>query len=450
MLGDYVAGRLLPSADPADQELLDSIRAALPSVGYQLTRRGIRRGRSPVDRVIARSEAKTSAAAEILAAEHAQLGDRLRALILTDHERATATLPARLRDVISPEAGSARLLLANLITDPRTAVLEPIMITGSTVAAAPETATKIIEYVHAVRPGLALGPQPTEDGRLTLITGGWRSRDWVALLTAYLEAGHTRALVGTRALLGEGWDARTVNTLIDLTTATTSTAVVQTRGRALRLDPAWPDKVADLWTVVCVSHDHPGGLGDWDRFVRKHEGYFGVTETGDITSGVSHVDPLLSPYEPPAGDTFEKINVRMLTRAEDRARIRDLWRIGTDSADELVHAVWLTRRSGSGDQLQLGAGDRSPATIPTAEPPALVPGPHGPAGLRPARPNPVPPGVIMLAGLGLAVPAALSISWPLAIIALVLLGLGGIVWWYGRRGARLAAGRRLAAMRSRA
>ena len=37
-----------------DDEIVDRVKQVLPSVGYQLTRRGIRRGRSPVDRVLAR------------------------------------------------------------------------------------------------------------------------------------------------------------------------------------------------------------------------------------------------------------------------------------------------------------------------------------------------------------------------------------------------------------
>ncbi len=58
-----------------DDAVLDRIRAVLPSVGYQLTRRGIRRGRSPVDRVLARSEAKVVALTQIVEAEHRGLGD---------------------------------------------------------------------------------------------------------------------------------------------------------------------------------------------------------------------------------------------------------------------------------------------------------------------------------------------------------------------------------------
>lgn len=446
LLGDYVTGRLQRSEDPSDERLLAAIRAALPSVGYVLTSRGIRRGRSPVDRVIARSEAKSDATVEILAAEAANLGDRLRALVVTDHERATATLPARLRGVLSAQAGSARLLLARLIADPRTAALEPIMITGSTVAAGAETATKIIEYVSEARPDLTPTAQLDDDEPITLITGPWRSRDWVALLTRMLETGRTRLLVGTRGLLGEGWDARTLNTLVDLTTATTSTAVVQTRGRALRLDPDWREKVANLWTVVCVSHDHPGGLGDWERFVRKHDGYLGVTETGDITVGVSHVDPLLSPYHPPAADRLDVINARMLARSEHRARIRELWRVGDEGADELVHAVWLSGRPGPPSDLELAPRDTAAATQPVVQPPVQVPGPRGPTGPRPRDASLVP--AVVLPALGVAAVVLFAvIGAELAIGVLIgvsLVVVGTVLPWLARREAAEAAGRRLA------
>ena len=106
-------------------------------------------------------------------------------------------------------------------------------------------------------------------------------------------------LVGTRGLLGEGWDARSITGLVDLTTATTSTAVVQTRGRALRTDLYWPEKVALTWSVVCVTEDHPKGGNDWDRFVRKHAGFYGVDAEGEVVAGVGHVDADLSPYAPP-------------------------------------------------------------------------------------------------------------------------------------------------------
>ena len=42
------------------------------------------------------------------------------------------------------------------------------------------------------------------------------------------------------------------------------------------------------------------------RLVRKHDHYFALTGTGDIVSGVSHVDPELSPYGPPPTDGLRR------------------------------------------------------------------------------------------------------------------------------------------------
>jgi hypothetical protein len=120
--------------------------------------------------------------------------------------------------------------------------------------------------------------------------------------------------------------------------------VVQARGRALRLDAAWPGKVADNWGVVCLA-DHPKGGADFGRFVRKHEHYFALAATGDIVSGVAHVDPRLSPYGPPAPGQLDALNAAMLQRPAGRPAARQLWAIGTPYADEPVATVTIARRA---------------------------------------------------------------------------------------------------------
>ena len=438
LVGDYVTTRLLPSSDPADQALVDEIRAALPSIGYQLTKRGIRRGRSPVDRVLARSEAKTDAAVEILAAEAGNLGPQLRSLVLCDHERASATLPARLRGVLDAQAGSALLVLANLVADERTAALNPVLITGRTVAAGVGTARSLIEFVRQHAPDVELDPIADDADGLVEITGRWSSRRWVRLVTRFYETGASRVLVGTRGLLGEGWDARGVNTLVDLTNATTPTAVVQTRGRALRVDPQWPEKVANTWSVVCVSADHPGGTSDWDRFVRKHQGYFAVTDSGEIVSGVSHVDPRLSPYAPPPVAEFAAENALMLDRAANRARVRELWQVGTPYRDELVHTIRVQPAT-------VDPGDvRGPVTTPMPVP-ELVPAARGAKAAGPGYAVPSRRPAAAVAGLAalLVLVAVGTELWWLAAAALAAVTGVWADWVRRRRGVELRAGRAL-------
>jgi superfamily II DNA or RNA helicase len=333
LIEDYALGCLLPSGDARDAAAWEAIRRALPSIGYTLTRRGVRAGAAPVDRVLARSGAKAAATVGILADEAAALGDRVRALVLCDFENAGGELPARLRGVVDPQAGGARLLLELLARDGATAALDPVLLTGRTVACTRATATRLAAFLGRHAPELP-APDPLAgaggwDEIVELAPAeGWVPRRYVPAVTAFFEAGESRCLVGTRALLGEGWDARSVNVLVDLTAATTAAAVHQMRGRTLRLDPAWPRKVAHNWGVVCVADGHPRGDADYDRFVRKHDHYFALTGTGAIESGVSHVDAALSPYEPPPVAAFAAVNRRMAARVGEREAAWERWAVG--------------------------------------------------------------------------------------------------------------------------
>ena len=147
LVDDWLTGRLTKTGLAQDEQVVEAVRRALPSVGYQWTKRGIRRGRSPVDRVLARSESKTAAVVQICTHEHLNLAERMRMLVLCDHERAGATLPADLTGVIDQQAGSAHAMLAALVAAPETAGLNPMLVTGKTVAGAAATLTAFLAWL---------------------------------------------------------------------------------------------------------------------------------------------------------------------------------------------------------------------------------------------------------------------------------------------------------------
>ncbi|WP_053619831.1 DEAD/DEAH box helicase family protein [Nocardiopsis sp. NRRL B-16309] len=461
LLKDYERHCLDPGTE-RNRAARQSIRAALPTVGYQLTRRGIRATTSPVDRVLARSAAKSQATVEIVDTESDALGDRLRALVLCDQERART--PRSLRGVLAEDAGSAWLQLALLAEDPRTAFLNPVMITGRTVATSPWTSDALIGFVLAERPDLDLSVREV-DG-LHVIEGTWPPRTRVGLVTRFLDWAGCSVLVGTRALLGEGWDARGINVVVDLTTSTTATAVLQGRGRALRLDPSWPEKTAHTWTVVCVSHDHPKGDADWNRFVRKHEGYLALGTDGGVVSGVAHVDARLSPYEPPPEGETDAVNVRMLIRAGARDETREQWRLGEPYEDTLTAAlrVWerqvppvrastLRPSTTVPPSAPSTASTMTPRTMPPIALPAAAGAVGRAAGVR--RPRPAGRGRSAAVGQALAVLAAVLVvgaflgPWQVAATAVLAVAT---VWGVAAAGAARAervrvAGRLLAQAR---
>jgi superfamily II DNA or RNA helicase len=353
LIGDYCLRVLRHGQNPSDQRAWEQVRRGLLPLGYVLTRQGVRAYISPVDRVLLLSASKATAALDILDTEALALGDRLRALILCDYETAGNELVAHLRGVLDPQAGSAAQVLHMLQWDSRTAELDPMLVTGKTLACSRATATDFLVWLAEQAPDprerllatqLFGGAEDTGQRWADVViiralAGDWEPRRYVPLVTQYFEEGRSRCLIGTRGLLGEGWDATAVNVFIDLTGASTSTSVHQMRGRSLRLDPSLPRKVANNWDVVCVAPDNPKGAADYARFVRKHRSYYALTTDGEVESGVSHVDARLSPYGPPPADDFPTINASLLAQASRRDAVYDLWGVGKPYENRATQTV---------------------------------------------------------------------------------------------------------------
>lgn len=330
VLTDFAVGHLQDSGDPRDAQALTAIKRVLPGLGYRLTSRGVRVATSPVDRVCALSESKVAATTHILDAEDTALRARLRALVLCDFESMTGTLPTSLKGApVNDLSGSAQLVTAMLAASDtrRGTPLRPLLVTGQTFACPAAIEDDLIAFCAARGALVRTEALQAHPGlRIVRGIGNFGPRTWVTLATEYFMTGRARVLVGTRALLGEGWDCAAVNVTVDLTSATTPGAITQMRGRALRRDPADADKVADNWSVCCISPDHPRGDADYLRLVRKHDAYFAASPQGLIESGVTHCDPRLSPYGPPPDDAG--VTARALQRVAERGRARAWWRIG--------------------------------------------------------------------------------------------------------------------------
>ena len=376
LLEDYALRclRVQPSEEAARRDR--AVAAALHDLGFTLTRRGIRRGRSDVDRLLTTSGAKSIALTEVLSLEEAHRGEGIRALVLCDAELAEATPDDELRDVLRAGAGTAIDAVLAIAADPRTAGLRPVLVSGRGLRCAQADADALLgELRRVLDDGARELSACAEDGGLVRIdaTGEWRPRVWVAAATAVFAAGAIRAIVGTRALLGEGWDAPSVNCLVDLTAAATRVSVTQMRGRSLRLDPRDPAKLSTNWDIVCVAPELARGDADYSRFVRKHLHLLAPTDDGAIEAGPTHVHPALTPFAPPPSQGFAEVNAEMGRRAGDPDRARALWGIGAPYAgDELDTLVVRPRRSASPGDLAPQAGLAPPAFPMSPAPAALT------------------------------------------------------------------------------
>jgi hypothetical protein len=412
LLEDYALHCLAADPSPVAAAHYEAIAAALRSLGFTLTRRGIRRGASEVDRLLMNSAAKAIALTDVVGCEYDARGDRLRALVLTDAEHAAALPDESLAAVLPAKAGTAPEAVRALAADGRTGALRPLLVSGRGLRCAEHDAETLLGALRDRAGGSVTSWRitPADDGLVGLIAAGpaWQPRLWVELATRSFEAGVTQALVGTRALLGEGWDAPCVNCLVDLSAATTSVSVTQMRGRSLRLDPDDPDKIASNWDIVAVAPELARGTADYDRFVRKQLHLFAPSEDGAIEAGPSHVHPGLGPFAPPAAKEFDEINRTMTRRAAEHEQARERWRIGEPYIGQEQETLVLRTR--------VSRPPRQRAETPPAYP----------------IEQRVPLGVAAAAGVASPIAAAYAHE-PIALVALVTLPVA-LGWAAGRLG----------------
>lgn len=346
LLGRYAHDRLL--AAPERRRDWESTRELLRGFGLYLTDSGIRAGRSPVDTITAASRAKDTAVVEILRHELDSIGDRLRAVVVTDAAEHSA--PHRALDVLVPAsrpgpAGGAVRCMSTLLSDAYLRSLHPVLLTGSRLSLASGD-TSLLDRLRRST-GLAL--PATDDGWMLSVTGqGVGSAGLVLAVSELVAAGEVRLVVGTRGLLGEGWDCPAVNTLIDLTAATTSASTQQLRGRTMRLDPGWGDKVAHNWSVTCLLPSDPRlrTNPDLNRLRRKAEHLWSLARVDDPASA-----PVSASDEPCGAPVVETgldamlvpVQRRLLDNLDDGAAPEDIDALNSATLAGLDRQVELRR-----------------------------------------------------------------------------------------------------------
>jgi hypothetical protein len=334
-------------------------------LGVQITETGSQACASPVGRVMAYSRSKVAAVVPILKAERAFLGDRIRAVVIADFEK-TSAVSTEISHLLDAEAGGAVAAFRALLSDPDTDSFDPVLVTGSTVLVDDDLAPHLIDTAskwiseRRMEVQINLG----EEQGFKVLTGrgiDWCPRVYVAMITELFQAGLTKCLVGTRGLLGEGWDATKVNVLVDLTTVTTSMSVNQLRGRSIRLDPDDPAKLADNWDVVCLAPEFVKGFDDYARFQEKHGTLFGLTEDGAVEKGVGHVHPAFTELKPEGVEsTMELLNAEMLDRVRRRFDVRSRWRIGQPYRGDSIRALEVQPGTGTDSGFPPFRGAQSP------------------------------------------------------------------------------------------
>ncbi|MBR6514395.1 MAG: DEAD/DEAH box helicase family protein [Clostridia bacterium] len=310
----------------SNPEIFDSISEELKNIlsqnGLIEKKKVCLESTDKLNKLLISSQGKLNSICEIAKAEYNNLGDGLRMLILTDYIK---------KDIMSSVGTDADIHTMGTVPvfeairrscpeAARTAVL-----TG-TLVILPASALEAAEK-EAKAQGVDCKTKdiPHTDHYEVIFAGSNKNK--VSIITKIFGDGYINILIGTKSLLGEGWDSPNINSLILASFVGSFMLSNQMRGRAIRIDKTKPDKISNIWHLVTLdpSADNtaePGG-GDYETLKRRFDCFQAPAYSGDtIESGTDRLDIIKPPYDK-AG--IENINKGMLALAKDRDTVAKRW-----------------------------------------------------------------------------------------------------------------------------
>jgi len=149
-------------------------------------------------------------------------------------------------------------------------------------------------------------------------------------VTEIFTQGCMQVLIGTKSLLGEGWDSPCINSLILASFVGSFMLSNQMRGRAIRVFKENPEKTSNIWHLVCLSPwkdatkvNDSEVSEDYALLERRMEHFLGLHYTEDlIENGMDR----LSIIEPPFNEAnVAQMNQKMLALSGERASLKERW-----------------------------------------------------------------------------------------------------------------------------
>ena len=290
-----------------------------------------------LDQLLNQSLGKLNAVREIFKAEYETLGSKLRQLILTDF----------IRKDFETHLGNPEVQYSQLGVLPYFEVLRRELVEQQLDVPVAVLTGSLVIIPTAVKPRLEaifgadkitfqpVGQLDENDYVKVRLVGS--QHDLVSAVTQLFQEGHIHVVIGTKSLLGEGWDAPCVNSLILASFVGSFMLSNQMRGRAIRIWPENPDKTSSVWHLVSINlaekklfkkkEDEEVAVGidspDMELLQRRMKQFLGLHyNENTIESGVDRLD--LGTIKFTKKD-LTKLNQETIERSRDREALRARW-----------------------------------------------------------------------------------------------------------------------------
>ncbi len=290
-----------------------------------------------IEKLLTNSRGKLDSILDIVSCESSSMGEGLRMLILTDHIRKEYMNAIGKEDRAVQSTGVIPVfeLLRRRGTCRRLGVLCGSMLI------IPDPAREA--FTREIREGG--NPEPifrqltNREGEplgYSQVVQNGGMGPYMRAMTNLFEQGEVGVLIGTRSLLGEGWDSPCINSLILASSVGSYVLGNQMRGRAIRTWSRDPYKVSNIWHLVCLAPPgeqkekrrmgipEPELSEDYHTLERRMDGILCVSYDGTaIENGMQRLSTISGPFD---RKSVRRINEDMARRSAHREVVAEQWK----------------------------------------------------------------------------------------------------------------------------
>ncbi len=283
-----------------------------------------------MEKLLISSKGKCESIKKIVVNEYQNLGPKLRLLILTDYIRKEYE-----KSLGVPENDVMALGVLPFFEQIRRegTIIRLGVLCGTIVIIPAEAKNALLEAIgNSGKVSFQCAGNLEEDDYLKVVAVG-DNHFLTQAVTEIFTNGHMQVLIGTKSLLGEGWDSPCINSLILASFVGAFMLSNQMRGRAIRVYKKDPDKTSNIWHLVCLrpreltylrpEDDRTDISEDFSLLERRMEHFLGLHYTQDvIENGMERMSIIGEPYEKAH---VEQMNEEMLKLSRERESLKVRW-----------------------------------------------------------------------------------------------------------------------------
>ncbi|OBS13556.1 hypothetical protein ATE49_12730 [Elizabethkingia miricola] len=288
-----------------------------------------------LEHILNAGSGKLEAIRNITISESENFGNDLRMVILTDFIR-KEFIANDIEPTPSPDKMGVVPIFEILKNDPL--VGKDIgVLTGSLVILPRELANQLVKDFPDKDVSLS---EMKSDGNFVQIYPKDNNQSFlVEIVTHFFQEGRINILIGTKSLLGEGWDAPKINSLIVASFVSSYVLSNQIRGRAIRTDKDNPEKVSNIWHLICFNERDPEGGMDYQKMVKRFKTFVGVSnrENEQIENNIERLN--IKTIEKIS--EIKEINKEMISLARRKNELKDKWNRALKKGDHLVEEIQI-------------------------------------------------------------------------------------------------------------